>query len=205
MASWDNKESMVYKSQSLDDLTMLGRKDSIGLGEYKNMIRGALSEENLIEKRTSFFAQNELVEKKRATTRRDADLKRRRKMANLKMGENSGGNEDEADMESTLEKFRLTLSRKSTKGRGGEFKEDFENDFCDIYQHKDLGTAKFEIKQSESKTHIANIRNSEILRKENYNEMRKEKKNKRVRFSKDIGGEINTKCEQPFFFFFLFS
>ena len=102
MASWDNTVDRIYKSQSLDDLTMLGRKDSIWvckeeIEECKGMLRGALSEENLMEVRTFSFQKKEEDEKEIELTLKDIEMKKK-EMAISNKGVISGGQQHETEM-----------------------------------------------------------------------------------------------------------
>ena len=100
----------VCKSQSLNDLTMLGRRDSIGLEEYKVIIRGALSEENLMEVHSFCFQKKEEDERKTATTSRDLYPIKREEMGNFNKRGKSAGYQAATE----------TLVMKQTIGEDGE-------------------------------------------------------------------------------------
>ena len=103
MTFWDNKVDRIYKSQSLGNLTILGRKDSIWVCKEEiegcnGMMRGALSEENLMEVRAFSFPKEEEDEKKIESTLNDIVVMKKKELAIFSKRENSGGQQHEAEM-----------------------------------------------------------------------------------------------------------
>ena len=130
MALWDNKEDRIYKSQSLDELTILGRKDSIWvfckeeIEECKGMMRGALSEENLMEVRAFSLSKKEEDENKIESTIKYIEVIRRKEMAIFSKGEDSGGQQHEAEI--LMTKKRIGQGEEGDKAVDGSLEEQLQ-------------------------------------------------------------------------------